>query len=76
MRITKHAFERMQERGISEVHIMQVLDDKAILVPSKSQEDVSILHGTVNGRNLAVVVNDKSEDIITAYWTKTKRSKQ
>ena len=55
---------------------MQVLDDKAILEPSKFQEDVSILHGTVNGRNLAVVVNDKSEDIITAYWTKTKRSKQ
>ncbi|MDR1829348.1 MAG: DUF4258 domain-containing protein [Candidatus Fibromonas sp.] len=49
MHITKHAFERMQERGISEVHIMQVLDDKAILEPSKSQEDVSIVHGTVNG---------------------------
>jgi len=72
MWISNHAKERMQERGISESQILSVLRGSAAVTPS-TIPGASLVKGEADGRNLTVVIGTGTENVITAYWTKTNR---
>ena len=72
MWLSNHAKERTQERGISETQILSVLRGSAAVTPSKTP-GVSLVKGEADGRNLTVVIGTGTENVITAYWTKTNR---
>jgi len=72
MWLSNHAKERMQEREISESQILSVLRGSAAVTPSTTP-GASLVKGEVDGRNLTVVIGTGTENVITAYWTKTNR---
>ncbi|GBU23552.1 hypothetical protein R83H12_00166 [Fibrobacteria bacterium R8-3-H12] len=52
MRFTKHALERMQERGISEKQVLAALENSRTFRQSKKAEDVYVAVGEADGRAL------------------------
>jgi len=72
MWLSNHAKERMRERGISEDQVFSILRGSAAVTPSKTP-GVSLVKGKADGRNLIVVIGTGTENVITAYWTKTNR---
>jgi hypothetical protein len=63
----------MAERGISESQILSVLRGNSEVAPGK--HGASMIQGIIDGRSLMVVVGTGTENVITAYWTKARRSK-
>ncbi|MDR1812926.1 MAG: DUF4258 domain-containing protein [Candidatus Fibromonas sp.] len=72
MWLSNHAKRRMVERGISENQVLSVLRGSAAVTPSKTP-GASLVKGEVDGCNLTVVIGTGTENVITAYWTKTNR---
>jgi hypothetical protein len=73
MRFTKHALERMQERGISEKQVLTALANSTSFRQSKSAEDVYVAEGEADGRLLKVVFNPAVRAVLTAYWAGKKK---
>jgi hypothetical protein len=63
----------MSERGISESQILSVLRGASEVAPGKP--GASMIKGMADGRSLMVIVGTGTENVITAYWAKTGRSK-
>jgi len=74
MWLSNHAKERMKERGITVAQVRLVLRSvQTEFIPSETQ-GATISKGVIDGRILTVIVGTGTENVITAYWSKTKRS--
>jgi len=73
MRFTKHALERMQERGISEKQVLTALANSTSFRQSNSTEDVYVADGEADGRLLKVVFNPALRVVLTTYWVGKKK---
>lgn len=62
MNITKHAFQRMQERNFTPEMLGRLLNGKIIVLPSR--DDTSIVIGRADGNIWAVIV--ASEDTVVS----------
>jgi hypothetical protein len=73
MRFTKHALERMRERGISEKQVLTALANSVSFSSSKYSEDVYVTAGEADGRLLKIVFNPAIQVVLTVYWADKKK---
>ena len=64
---SKHAIQRIKERDYLEEELIQILQEKipAIVIPSPRDEEVDLYFGEISGKFVLIVVNKKSNTIIT-----------
>ncbi len=65
MNITKHAFERMRERGFTVEMLGKVLRRKDLVRDSSDKEGVSKITSEVDNRFWTLIVSDDLKNLIT-----------
>ena len=76
MNITKHAFERMRERGFTVEMLGKVLRRKDLVRDSSDKEGVSKITSEVDNRFWTLIVSDDLKTLITVRRAHEKKEKK
>ncbi|MFC1483030.1 hypothetical protein ACFL56_02100 [Candidatus Margulisiibacteriota bacterium] len=65
--VSKHAWQRMFERGISYDEVFTILNKqtKVITIVSKKSKNIELLLGIVNEKYITLITNKKTKTVIT-----------